>query len=314
MPDIDAEAAGILIGNGCDPCTAITDCAELQPAAGVLGAGGIGRLLYRVDPRGATRDRLRPSQGATTRTPLASSVSGRPSCLYFIGACPPAEITSVAVSLALASPRAVPYRRDALLSLPEVLILGATILIAGLLLGDSADELAVVNAEKVLARVGDELILEKDVSSYVDEVISLTSEKIPNDQTDAIRKKLAESRLNHLIDVKLAFIDAREQAPSEAMDKIKQSLADDFESKEIPRKLREKNVRSRQELEERLTKERTSLEDLKRTYIEEMISYGWVMQQVNQSKQTTNNGTYQATRQYLAQLKLRYPVEVLGGE
>ncbi|HEY4307903.1 MAG TPA: hypothetical protein VGN12_00500 [Pirellulales bacterium] len=196
-------------------------------------------------------------------------------------------------------------------------LLVATILCQSLA---SAEDAVGAGEPKVLASVGDELILERDVVPFVDQVILdfEQSKKIPVDQHDNIRKKLTEGRINHLIEIKLVMLDVRKQIPSEQFNKIKTAAGEEFERKEIPKKLRKQGLQSRDELVASTANGPMSLDNQKQSYIENAIALSWIATHTPQHPRPTTElervRNKMAGRYYLKQLREQYPVNMLADE
>lgn len=165
--------------------------------------------------------------------------------------------------------------------------------------------------EKVLAYVGDETITEKEVLRYVEPIIAAHAKQISDEQRDATRAKLVERRLNDLIALKLAILDARENLSEESIEKIVASFGDEFEKKMIPKMLQQYQAKSRDELRYRLAQRHISFENQKQVYIEDQLAIGWLSEQVKRQKVLTPEvDLKQAREQYLIDLKERYPVKI----
>jgi hypothetical protein len=184
----------------------------------------------------------------------------------------------------------------------------------------SAEEAVSTDEPKVVARVGDEPILEKDVVPFVDQAILEfeQKEKIPADHYDKVRNKLIEDRINHLIEIRLVLLDVRKQISSEQLDKIEAAASEEFESKEIPKKIRALGLQSRDELVAITAKGPTSLDDQKQTYIETAITLSWVGEHAKRHKRPTTEmeslRNKVALQDYLAHLREQYPVKMLTDE
>ncbi|HEY2837532.1 MAG TPA: hypothetical protein VGJ26_00165 [Pirellulales bacterium] len=138
--------------------------------------------------------------------------------------------------------------------------------------------IAADEGDKVLAQVGEEKLLARELSFQVDQnMAQLSPQKLletPNDQFEAARKRMSESQLDHWINVKLLILDAREQTPKDTLEKIEQSLAQEFEKQQLPQFYQQYRVKTRDELEARFRQCHTSLQAQKRSFIEQQIAFG----------------------------------------
>jgi hypothetical protein len=88
---------------------------------------------------------------------------------------------------------------------------------------------------RVAARVGQEVILWSEVSGTVDDYIKGELAKagavnVPAAEIEAVRERLSREKLNHLITVKLALIDARRRIPPESLQRVMEAVESVFAS------------------------------------------------------------------------------------
>lgn len=147
---------------------------------------------------------------------------------------------------------------------------------------------------KVAARVGGEVILWSEVSGSVDEIIRQELAKpggkyFPADEIEAAREKLSRQKLNHLINIKLALTDARRKIPDESLQRVMDGLEADFDTKEIPRKVKEEKLNTPSELDAALRAKGSSIERERRTWVESQVAFGWLQQASGSKHQVTLN-------------------------
>ncbi len=82
-----------------------------------------------------------------------------------------------------------------------------------------------LDGARVIARVGPEVIQDNEVRTYVDDLLERNAGKIPPQQLDKIREKLLRDRLNHLIEIKLAIVDAQRKVPRKPIQKFSRAWA-----------------------------------------------------------------------------------------
>ena len=145
-----------------------------------------------------------------------------------------------------------------------------------------------VDGARVIARVGSEVIQEFEVKSYVDEIVEANAARIPPKQLAAVREKLTRDRLNHLVEVKLCLVDAQRKIPTDAYPKIVESVSDEFEAKEVRKKLKDLKLGTRGDLEAKFREHGSSLEREKQTFIEQQIAFGWIAQQTKTKHEATH--------------------------
>jgi len=147
---------------------------------------------------------------------------------------------------------------------------------------------------RVAARVGQEVILWSEVSGTVDdylkgELAKASAVNVPAAEIEAARERLSREKLNHLITVKLALIDARRRIPPESLQRVMESVESDFDSKEVPRKLKEEKFSSVREFDAALHEKGTSLDRERQTYVESQVAFGWLQQATGTKHDVTLN-------------------------
>ncbi|RMG01381.1 MAG: hypothetical protein D6741_05275, partial [Planctomycetota bacterium] len=140
-----------------------------------------------------------------------------------------------------------------------------------------------VETAQILARVGSDVILAGEVVGAVNEILAEYEGKVPEDVLEKQRRELTKALLQRRINAKLLYQDVKRKLPPEALDMFKQQLADEFEQREIPRRLKKLNLNSRREFERELEKIGTTLEREKQAFIEAVIAQQWLQQQADTS-------------------------------
>ncbi len=141
---------------------------------------------------------------------------------------------------------------------------------------------------RVIARVGTEVIQEIEVKAYIDDIIEANGSRIPPQQLEKVRQKLTRDRLNHLIELKLALVDAKRKVPEDAYPKIIEGMGEEFERHEVRRKLQQLKLQTRGDLEAKMREHGSSLEREKQAFIEQQLAFGWISQQTKTKHETTH--------------------------
>jgi hypothetical protein len=149
-------------------------------------------------------------------------------------------------------------------------------------------DLVDLDSARAVARVGPEVIQDYEVSSYVNEVLDQYAAKIPPNQLEKVREKLTHDRLNHLIEVKLALVDAQRKVPPDAYPKIVDSIGQEYEKAEVKRKIKQLKLNTRGELEAKMRERGTSLERDKQAFVEQQMAFGWIQQQTKTKHEVTH--------------------------
>jgi parvulin-like peptidyl-prolyl isomerase len=145
-----------------------------------------------------------------------------------------------------------------------------------------------LDGARIIARVGQEIILQSEVSGTVDDYLRQELAKpgaagIPAAEVEAARDRLSRQKLNHLISVKLALNDARRKIPEESLQRVMDTIESDFDTKEVPRKLKEEKLNTPAEFDAALRAKGSSLDRERRAYVESQVAFGW-LQQATKSK------------------------------
>jgi parvulin-like peptidyl-prolyl isomerase len=144
---------------------------------------------------------------------------------------------------------------------------------------------AALEGAKPLARVGNEVILASEISlADLNEWIAANQEKIPRAQIEELRRDVLRQRLSSAIDAKLLVVDARRKVPEANMPKIMDHLSDNFEQQELKKLERRAGADNRADLDAKLRQQGTSVERVKRAWMEQQLAGGWLFQQVKTDK------------------------------
>jgi hypothetical protein len=142
--------------------------------------------------------------------------------------------------------------------------------------GDVAPVPPTIDGCQVIARVDGQVVLACELLWRVNVKLEANRDKIPPDQFEAVRDQLMQMTLASMIDQKLLYGEFRRNVPPENMPKIEDNLQPYFVEKEIPELMKELNVKSQRELEQKLSHLGSSLEDTKRNFNEKVIASEWI--------------------------------------
>ncbi len=132
---------------------------------------------------------------------------------------------------------------------------------------------------EILGRIGSEVILAKELSWGIAELRSQNKEA-PKDLLEAKIREILKQRLAQRIDEKLIVQDARRTIPTDNFPKIKDNVAREFESSQVPRLTKATGARTRQELENAMEASGSSLEMQKQNFVDGVLAHEWLRQQV----------------------------------
>lgn len=136
-----------------------------------------------------------------------------------------------------------------------------------------------VDAARIIARVGPEVILAADILPQVDLLLLEQGQQLPPDQLEAQRLALTNRLLENLIQQKLIYADARRTIPKENFPKVEEQMLKHFEETEIPRLMEKFAAESRAELDGLLRKQGSTLDAYRKGFLERSLAYYWLREQ-----------------------------------
>jgi hypothetical protein len=149
-----------------------------------------------------------------------------------------------------------------------------------------------IAGSEIIGRVEDQVILASDVLWQVHRMIAMSEKqkgvKVPPDQRAEIERILLERMLLQLIDTKLLFADFRRTLPPENLRQVEKTLAEPFESSEVPKLFETYGVKDRVELNAALIQNGSSLKDVQRQFTEKMVAGEWLRQRMPKLKVVTH--------------------------
>lgn len=176
-------------------------------------------------------------------------------------------------------------------------LLFATAVLACAPLGSSAQ--APTDAQplsecEVIARINSEVILACELEWQVrlmfeqrfgPQAANLIDSPLLAQAREGLLRRIIVNR----IDVALLYADFRSNAPQADMESIEKQLQKPFEESEIPRLMESTGVEDRGELEAKLLKLGTSLEERRQDFVRTMIAQTWMRQAVKYDKEVTHD-------------------------
>jgi len=121
---------------------------------------------------------------------------------------------------------------------------------------------------QIVAKVGRHVILEGELDAAANQFLLENQRRITPEEREMLKRQL----LRQQIELKLVLEDALREIPQENLEKIRESLTEQFEETELPKRMERAGVRSRLELERKLRQVGSSVEREKRAFIEQAIA------------------------------------------
>ena len=133
-----------------------------------------------------------------------------------------------------------------------------------------------IEAGKVIARVGNQVVLTSDLLWQVNEIIKANRDKIPPGQIDQAKQMLLRRQLQPLIDVKIVYLEALRNIPPEGIEQVKAKVDEIFETEQINKIYEQTGAKNRADLIAKLHAMGTSLEQRKEQFLEQAVAAQWI--------------------------------------
>jgi hypothetical protein len=133
---------------------------------------------------------------------------------------------------------------------------------------------------EILARVGNDVILARDVFVGIAELREKNKDRVPPDVLEANIREILRKAVEMRIEEKLLYLRAQSTYPKDRWSKIQAFYGDAFEKHKVPEMMQKMNLGSRQELEQEMRKAGTSLEMQKQRFLEAVIAQAWLKSEV----------------------------------
>jgi hypothetical protein len=148
-----------------------------------------------------------------------------------------------------------------------------------------------IEAGQIVARIGGEVVLAGELLWDANRILEMNAGKFPPSELENLRRELMRKQLvgrMGLADTKILYGQVRNTAPAEALDKIRENLAEPFEEEILPRLMEFTKTASRAELEAHLRKNGSSIDQQRRAFIEREIAKSWLGEQINRNPEITH--------------------------
>lgn len=155
------------------------------------------------------------------------------------------------------------------------------------------------DAEKA-AKVGTEVVLVGDLKAIINYQLHANKVEMPKEQLEAGYRAAYRSFLKNLIDVKLIYNDAIHTIPKEALTGIEADINAGFNREYLPKLLESFEVKTVQELDQKLRERSSSLDFMRRYFFEQTIAGQWKLQKVKTKEEIPNSEVVGFYRSHLA--------------
>lgn len=151
-------------------------------------------------------------------------------------------------------------------------------------------------AAKIIARVGDEVVLAGDLYGQVNKFLQDRINEVPEAQRSMLTPELISERrwqlmkqiLPQMIDGKLVYLDFLRSIPSERIVEIQDSLYKAFDDQRLPSLIEQAKVNSAADLDSLLRSFGSSLDQQRRTFAEQLAAMQWKERNANDAKEISH--------------------------
>ncbi len=116
-------------------------------------------------------------------------------------------------------------------------------------------------------------------------------------------RTLIKNLLNHQVETKLMYNDARRTIPDERLPTIEEAISKEFDKTTLDKLMKRLGVQSRRELDDKLRSMGSSLEHEKRAFTQQMLGQEWVGQQVKADEEITQEQMLQWYQTHLSRFE-----------
>lgn len=169
-----------------------------------------------------------------------------------------------------------------------------------------------LEAAKIIARVGDEVILAGDLFGQVNQFLHARIEQLPPEQKMGItpdilntqRWKLIEQLLPQAIQGKLMYLDFARSIPKERLPEIKDSLYEAFDEKQLPTLIERANVQTAADLDKMLRSFGSSLSQQRMTFAEQLAAAQWKQKNATDTREISHDDLIQFYRDHIEDYRI----------
>ncbi len=148
-------------------------------------------------------------------------------------------------------------------------------------------EPATVEGCEVIARVDGQVVLACEVLWRVNQMLEKNRDRIPPGQYETLRDQLMQRTFTGMIDQKLLYGEFRRNIPPENLPRIDENLLGPFQEREVPRLMKQLEVKSQRDLELELSRLGSSINDVRQSFNEHVIASEWIRSKIKINEEVT---------------------------
>lgn len=167
-------------------------------------------------------------------------------------------------------------------------------------------------AAKIIARVGDEVVLAGDLYGQVNKFLYDRMQEVPEAQRSMLTPELISERrwqlmkqiLPQMLDGKLVYLDFLRSIPSDRIVEIQDSLYQAFDEQRLPTLIEEAKVNSAADLDSLLRSYGSSLEQQRRMFGEQLAAMQWKERSANSAKEISHQDLIDYYRAHIGDYRI----------
>lgn len=167
-------------------------------------------------------------------------------------------------------------------------------------------------AAKIIARVGDQVVLAGDLLGQVNQFLHQRMKEVPEAQRAMLTPELIHQRrwdlikqlLPQIIDGKLIYLDFLRSIPLERLPDIEDSLYQAFDEQRLPQMIEKAEVNSAAELDGLLRTFGSSLDQQRRTFAEQLAAMQWRERNGNDSREVSHEELVNYYREHIEDYRI----------
>lgn len=167
-------------------------------------------------------------------------------------------------------------------------------------------------AAKIIARVGDEVVLAGDLFGQVNQFLHDRLKQVPEAQRALLtpdvlqqrRWELIKQLLPQIIDGKLVYLDFLGSIPPERLPDIQDSLYQAFDEQRLPQLIEEANVQTAADLDSLFRSFDSSLDQQRRSFAEQLAAMQWRQRNAKDSSEISHEDLVKYYRDHIADYQI----------
>ena len=146
----------------------------------------------------------------------------------------------------------------------------------------SRSQAELLESAKVVATVGDQVILAGDLLGHINQLLQPHVGQVPEATLEAKRWELMEQMLPQVVDAKLLYVDFLRTIPDEKVPEVLDNIYRQFDDIQLPKMVEKAQVQTAAELDALLRTFGSSLDSQRRTFAERLLAQEWQRRSVSE--------------------------------